>query len=65
MKWDEALRSGRFFTQGTLDAAYTPYSNEKPGTHNYGLGWRMYVLKMEKLIYHNGWWHGTELHSIV
>jgi CubicO group peptidase (beta-lactamase class C family) len=60
MKWDEALRSGKFFTQGTLEAAYTPYSNEKPGTHNYGLGWRMYVLKNgKKLIYHNGWWHGN------
>lgn len=60
MKWDEALRSGLYFNQGTLEAAYTPYSNEKPGTHNYGLGWRMYVLKNgKKLIYHNGWWHGN------
>ncbi|MGN6417170.1 MAG: serine hydrolase domain-containing protein [Pseudobacter sp.] len=60
MKWDEALRSGLYFNQATLEAAYTPYSNEKPGTHNYGLGWRMYVLKNgKKLIYHNGWWHGN------
>lgn len=60
MKWDEALRSGRFFKPETLAAAYTPYSNEKPGTHNYGLGWRMYVLKNgKKLVYHNGWWHGN------
>lgn len=60
MKWDEALRSGKFFSQATLEAAYTPYSNEKAGTHNYGLGWRMYVLKNgKKLIYHNGWWHGN------
>ncbi|WP_315822577.1 hypothetical protein [Paraflavitalea speifideaquila] len=37
-----------------------PYSNEKAGTHNYGLGWRMYVLKNgKKLIYHTGWWHGN------
>ncbi|WEK34448.1 MAG: serine hydrolase [Candidatus Pseudobacter hemicellulosilyticus] len=60
LKWDQALRSGRFFKQETLNAAYSPYSFEKPGIHNYGLGWRMYVLKNNKrLIYHNGWWHGN------
>lgn len=60
LKWDQALRNTRIFNQSTLDAAYTPYSNEKPGTHNYGLGWRMFVLKNgKKLIYHNGWWHGN------
>ena len=60
VKWDQGLRSGRIFKQETLDAAYSPYSFEKPGTHNYGLGWRMYLLKNnKKLIYHNGWWHGN------
>lgn len=60
LKWDQALRSGRFFKQETLNAAYSPYSFEKPGIHNYGLGWRMYVLpNNKKLIYHNGWWHGN------
>jgi CubicO group peptidase (beta-lactamase class C family) len=60
LKWDQALHSDTFFTAKTLQEAYTPYSNEKPGTHNYGLGWRMYVLKNgKKLIYHNGWWHGN------
>jgi CubicO group peptidase (beta-lactamase class C family) len=59
LKWDQALHNG-LFKQSTLDAAYSPYSFEKPGTHNYGLGWRMYVLKNgKKLVYHNGWWHGN------
>ena len=55
-----ALRSGAFFTQKTLDSAYTPYSFEKPGKRNYGLGWRMLLIPNgKKLIYHNGWWHGN------
>jgi CubicO group peptidase (beta-lactamase class C family) len=60
LKWDQAMRNTQWFKSSTLEAAYTPYSNEKPGTHNYGLGWRMYVLKNgKKLIYHTGWWHGN------
>ena len=60
MKWDQALHGDSLFTKQTLDAAYTPYSFEKPGVHNYGLAWRMYCLKNgKKLIYHNGWWHGN------
>lgn len=58
--WDRALRSDLIFTDSTLQAAYTPYSNEKPGVHNYGLGWRMNVYPdNSKLIFHNGWWHGN------
>ncbi len=60
LKWDLALRSGKLFTQKTLDCAYTPYSLEKPGKRNYGLGWRMLLIPNgKKLIYHNGWWHGN------
>jgi CubicO group peptidase (beta-lactamase class C family) len=60
LKWDAALRGGVMFKQSTLDSAYTPYSLEKPGKRNYGLGWRMIVLPGgKKLIYHNGWWHGN------
>lgn len=60
LKWDQALRSNILFRKQTLDAAYAPYSNEKRGIRNYGLAWRMYVLKNgKKLIYHNGWWHGN------
>jgi len=60
LKWDQALRGETLFKKGTLEAAYSGYSFEKPGTHNYGLGWRMYLLNNgKKLIYHNGWWHGN------
>jgi CubicO group peptidase (beta-lactamase class C family) len=59
-KWDQALRSGQLFTKGVLDSAYAPYSLEKPGQRNYGLGWRMLIIPNgKKLIYHNGWWHGN------
>jgi CubicO group peptidase (beta-lactamase class C family) len=58
--WDRALRSGLIFKPETLDAAYAPYSNEKPGMRNYGLGWRMNIFPDgNKIIYHNGWWHGS------
>ena len=58
--WDRALSSGKLFKPQTLAMAYTPYSNEKPGVKNYGLGWRMNVYPTgKKMIFHNGWWHGN------
>lgn len=60
LKWDLALYDTLLFKQSTLDSAFRPYSFEKPGIHNYGLGWRMYTLPNDKkIIYHNGWWHGN------
>ena len=60
LKWDAALRGAVMFKKSTLDSAYTPYSLEKRGKRNYGLGWRMIVFPGgKKLIYHNGWWHGN------
>ena len=58
--WDRALTSGKIFTPQTLEQAYAPYSNEKSGIRNYGLGWRMNIYPNgKKTIYHNGWWHGN------
>ncbi|MEN9568988.1 MAG: hypothetical protein RL172_219 [Bacteroidota bacterium] len=58
--WDRALSSGKLFSDKTLAEAYAPYSNEKPGIKNYGLGWRMNIYPDgKKMIYHNGWWHGN------
>ena len=60
LKWDRAISNSNMFTKHTLDEAYTPYSNEKNGVRNYGLGWRMFVYPNgKKIIYHNGWWHGN------
>lgn len=60
LKFTVAFSSGTFLNTNLSEAALTPYSFEKPGTHNYGLGWRMLLLKNgKKLIYHNGWWHGS------
>jgi CubicO group peptidase (beta-lactamase class C family) len=58
--WDRLLRSDLVFTQQILEQAYKPYSMEKPGIKNYGLGWRMNVYPDgKKVIFHNGWWHGS------
>lgn len=59
-KWDQALYNGKLIKKTTLQEAYKPYSFEKPGVKNYGLGWRMlnYPDGM-KIVYHNGWWHGN------
>jgi CubicO group peptidase (beta-lactamase class C family) len=60
LKWSLALSEGKVMDQALLDSAFTPYSNEKPGVHNYGLGWRLLMLKNgKKVIYHNGRWHGS------
>lgn len=60
LTWDRAITEGKVLQPKTLEAAYTPYSNEKPGVHNYGLGWRLllYPEENKKVIYHNGHWHG-------
>lgn len=60
LKWETALSYGNLFNPSTLDSAYTGYSHEKKGIKNYGLGWRMLDYpNQEKIIFHNGWWHGN------
>jgi hypothetical protein len=57
--WDKALYANKFIKQQTMQLACTPCSNEKPGTHNYGLGWRLFTYPNYTIPYHNGWWHGN------
>ncbi|MEO8720237.1 MAG: serine hydrolase domain-containing protein [Ginsengibacter sp.] len=60
LKWDQAMYTNQIFSAKTLEEAFSPYSNEKPGIRNYGYGWRMNVYPNgKKVIYHNGWWHGN------
>ncbi|MBX3253519.1 MAG: beta-lactamase family protein [Chitinophagaceae bacterium] len=60
LKWETALSYGDLFKKETLDSAYAGYSYEKKGIRNYGLGWRMLEYpNNEKIIFHNGWWHGN------
>jgi CubicO group peptidase (beta-lactamase class C family) len=60
LRWDRALSGGRLFKPETLEAAFRPYSHEKPGVRNYGLGWRLYDYPQgSRIIFHNGWWHGN------
>jgi CubicO group peptidase (beta-lactamase class C family) len=57
--WDKALYEHTFVLQKTLDTAWTPTSNEKPSSHNYGMGWRLLLEKGDTIVYHTGHWHGN------
>ncbi len=59
LKLDRARNSPSFLEPKLLDQVYVGYSNEHPGTKNYGLGIRMVNWPSGKNFYfHNGWWHG-------
>lgn len=59
-QFSKALFSKDFLKPEFASMIFQPYSNEKPGINNYGLGFRMKLFDNgEKLTYHNGWWHGT------
>jgi CubicO group peptidase (beta-lactamase class C family) len=65
LKWDNALRTGLLLSDETLNEAYKPrsldrYSFAKDKSKNYGYGWRMSKQSDKSyLIYHNGFWHGS------
>ena len=61
LKWDRALYAGSFIKASTLKMATTPQSHEHPSLHNYGLGWRTFFNAKtgDSVIYHNGYWHGS------
>jgi CubicO group peptidase (beta-lactamase class C family) len=60
LQWDKALYAGTFVSLKTMEMAYQPYSFEKRGVKNYGLGWHLLINQPDPtIVYHNGWWHGN------
>ena len=60
LNFSKAMFAKNFLREDLYRMVFEPYSNERPGINNYGLGFRMKVFNEdEKLTYHNGWWHGT------
>lgn len=60
LNFSKALYAKNFLTPELHEKIFQPYSNEKPGINNYGIGFRMKMFDDgKKLTYHNGWWHGT------
>lgn len=60
LNFSKALYAKDFLRLDLHQKIFEPYSNERPGVNNYGLGFRMKIFDDgEKLTYHNGWWHGT------
>ncbi|QCX53259.1 serine hydrolase [Elizabethkingia sp. JS20170427COW] len=58
--FSKALYSKDFLKPELMKLVFEPYSNEKPGVNNYGIGFRMKLFNNgTKLTYHNGWWHGS------
>jgi len=58
--WDKALTEGSYIKESTLEMAYQPQSPINKYYHNYGFGWRILAKpNEERLVYHNGWWHGN------
>lgn len=58
--FSRAMFSENFLRKDLMERVFIPYSNEKPGINNYGLGFRMKIFdENSKLTFHNGWWHGT------
>lgn len=58
--WDRALYLGTIISAKSQELAYTPYSFEKRGEKNYGLGWHLFIHPPDPtIVYHNGWWHGN------
>lgn len=58
-KWDQSLYTEKLLKKESIDQSFVGYSNEHKGKRNYGYGWRMIDNgNGNKVVYHNGWWHG-------
>jgi CubicO group peptidase (beta-lactamase class C family) len=60
LQFANAFFSAKLFSKKLLDEAIAPHSPDEKN-QNYGYGWRMMNFEEknpEKIVYHNGWWHG-------
>lgn len=60
LNFSRAMYADNFLRGDLKNMVFEPYSNERPGINNYGIGFRMKVYDNgNKLTFHTGWWHGT------
>lgn len=60
LKMDVAMYSDKFLPKKLKEEAWKGYSYESKGVKNYGLGIRLMEWDNgNKILYHNGWWHGN------
>ena len=63
MKYDAAIRNYILLDSATYETVWTPQHRDthyRDSTEYYGLGWRLKVWPTgNKIVYHNGWWHGN------
>lgn len=60
LKFDLARNNPNFLSPKLLKMVYTPFSQERKGEKNYGLGIRMINWETgQNFYFHNGWWHGN------
>jgi CubicO group peptidase (beta-lactamase class C family) len=58
-RFERAMAENKLLKPETVAEAYTGGSHEKACSRNYGFGWRLTeAADGNKIIYHNGWWHG-------
>lgn len=59
-KWDQSFYQHILLKPSMLQQSYQAYSPDMGTNRNYGLGWRMLNSQSDnKIIFHNGWWHGN------
>ena len=59
LKFDQMLTNGELLSDSIMELAFTPH-NKVRYNKSYGLGWRIkYHKKLDKIVYHTGWWHGN------
>lgn len=58
-RFDRALYPDVLLKKSTLDIAFSNHVWESNSSKQYGLGFRLRLdQNKQKIIYHNGWWHG-------